>query len=133
MKRINMKITKVNYQKVFPISPYVNEKIGFEAEIDDTESPEQTLTTLKEIAEQWHKENNKGLYIEVNQEYAHLVQPPRPSTELPVINKAEERLGILIENAASKEELMSYKNEITTPYLSNMFSNKLAQLRMQNK
>src|SRR6478609_11456156 len=44
--------------------------------------------------------------------------PPGPSTELPVINKAEERLGILIENAATIDELLNYKNDLSSTYLS---------------
>jgi hypothetical protein len=54
--------------------------------------------------------------------------PPAPPTEIPVINKAEERLGILIENASTKEELMTYKDSLTTPYLADLFSSKHQQL-----
>lgn len=55
------------------------------------------------------------------------VNPPAPSTELPVINKAEERLGILIENATTREELMKYKDEAKTPYLADLISVRLSK------
>ncbi len=51
-----------------------------------------------------------------------------PPTEIPVINKAEERLAILIENAKTMEELMAYKGSLSTPYLADLFSIKLGQL-----
>jgi hypothetical protein len=49
-------------------------------------------------------------------------------TELPVINKAEERLGILIENAGTMEELLEYKNECSTVYLADLWASKLSIL-----
>jgi hypothetical protein len=55
--------------------------------------------------------------------------PPGPPTELPVINKAEERLAILIENASTKEELMKYKDNLTSQYLANVFSSKLLNFK----
>jgi len=56
-----MKIKSVNYQKMFPIGPYLNEKIGIEIELDDTETAESALDLAKMIAEDWHKENNPQL------------------------------------------------------------------------
>jgi hypothetical protein len=77
------------------------------------------------------------VYARAVNELTHAITPkgvapisnsPAPPTEIPVINKAEERLGILIENAATKEELMTYKDSITTPYLADLFSSKHQQL-----
>lgn len=56
-----MKIKSVSYQKAFNIGPFLQEKIGLEIEIDDTESAESALSTAKEIAESWHKANNPQL------------------------------------------------------------------------
>lgn len=53
---------------------------------------------------------------------------PGPPNEIPVINKAEERLGILIENAFSMEELLKYKNDLSSPYLADLYSTKLSML-----
>jgi len=49
------------------------------------------------------------------------------SIELPVIDKAEERLGILIENATTREELIKYKDEAKTPYLAALLATKLSK------
>lgn len=94
--------------------------IGLEAEIDDGESADTALTRLKGIIEGWAKFSSPA--------FPDNSIPPGPSAELPVINKAEERLGILIENATTKEELMNYKNDANTPYLAELFSSKLTQL-----
>jgi hypothetical protein len=56
-----MKITTVNYQKSFVIGPFLQEKIGIEIEIDDTETPESALYLAKQIAEDWHKATNPQL------------------------------------------------------------------------
>lgn len=55
-----MKIDKVSYQKAYIIGPYLQEKIGFEASIDG-DSPEEVLSKLRTMADDWHKENNPGL------------------------------------------------------------------------
>lgn len=119
-----MNITKVTYQKAFVIGPYLQEKVGFEAEIDDAEDEKKALSTLKQIVEEWHKENN-----------LIIVEPTQlgPPNELPIINKADERLGILIENAENMKQLMEFQNDISTPYLADLFSTKLSQLQQQSR
>lgn len=60
-----MQIIKVSYERIFPLAPYVNEKIGFEATIDGSaESEKDALNKLKQIAEEWHKSNNPGINTE---------------------------------------------------------------------
>ena len=67
-----MKITKVTYQKAFIIGPYLQEKVGFEAEIThpfldaadgkfEIETPEMLLSRLKEMADKWHISQNPPL------------------------------------------------------------------------
>ena len=68
-----MKITKVKFEKLFPVGAYLNEKIGFEAEIDfgynmdkqmtePMESAESVLSQLRQLAEDCHKEKYPHLY-----------------------------------------------------------------------
>jgi hypothetical protein len=81
-----MTITKVKYEKLFPTGAYLNEKIGFEAEIvsvpasstpEDViewhnlgitpqriESPLEVVESLRKLAEQSHKEKYPHLYTE---------------------------------------------------------------------
>lgn len=92
-----MKITKVNYQKSFVIGPYLQERIGFEIEIDGTtESESAALTKAKEIAEVWHKANNPQLEGVIIQDAPDQGPPP---TEIQVKKEAEEdRIRILIQD-----------------------------------
>lgn len=56
-----MKITTVTYQKAFNIGPFLQEKVGIEIQIDDTETAESALDLAKMIVESWHKANNPHL------------------------------------------------------------------------
>lgn len=69
-----MKIEKVSYQKAYIIGPYLQEKVGFEASIDG-DSPEEVLSKLRKMADDWHKENNPHL------------DAPMPGQPLPIIQK----------------------------------------------
>lgn len=56
-----MKIERINYKKIFPIAPYVNESIGVEIQLDDGDTPEHALDLAKLIVEDWHKASNPEL------------------------------------------------------------------------
>ena len=59
-----MKIKTISYSKLFSLGMYMNERVGFEAEIDDTENELSSLAKLKSLAETFHKTSNPGLYDE---------------------------------------------------------------------
>ncbi len=96
-----------------------NKWVTLGATLDDTDDPIKSLNRLKETIECWAK--------------GEAVMAPAPSTELPVINKAEERLAILIENAETKEELMKYKDNLTSQYLADAFSSKLFKFKLKEQ
>lgn len=85
----------------------------------DTEDPQDVFATAESEMNAYVKNSNQ-----VTPQYL-----PAPPTEIPVINKAEERLGILIENAATRDELMKYKDNLTSQYLANTFSAKLLNFK----
>lgn len=58
-----MKITTVKYGRTFSLGSFQSERIDFEASVDDGETPEQVLLSLKERCNNFHQETNKGLYI----------------------------------------------------------------------
>lgn len=129
-----MEIIKVSYERIFPLAPYVNEKIGFEATIDGSvESEKEALSKLKHIAEECHKALNPGLYQSSSQVILDNSTRLGPPTEIPIINKAEERLGILIENAETREDLMKYKDNLTSQYLADAFSTKLFKFKLKEQ
>lgn len=58
-----MIIDKVVYQKLYPLDPYLNERIGFEATPEPFETPEQVLDQLKDIADKWHEKQDAPVKI----------------------------------------------------------------------
>ena len=46
-----MKVTKIIYSKKFPYAPYLNESIGFEAEISENENVQDCVQQLRDAAE----------------------------------------------------------------------------------
>lgn len=74
-----MTITKVKYERLFPCGSYLNEKIGFEAELGvcgfssiDTskgmyvgeETPNIVIEQLRQLAENIHKEKYPQYYVD---------------------------------------------------------------------
>ena len=47
-----MKVTKIIYSKKFPYAPYLNESIGFEADLLEGENEKEAIQYLRELAEQ---------------------------------------------------------------------------------
>lgn len=51
-----MQITEIYYEKVFPIAPYINEKIGVKVTVDPSEHSYDVIERVKEIVNGWgHK------------------------------------------------------------------------------
>lgn len=107
-----MRVTKVTYQKAFIVGPYLQEKVGFEAEINEfSETPQEALWSLKSMAEDWHKDANPKL------DGSDL--PPHLKTEvtfgngqpLPTISKEKERLEIAIDNAQTLDQMRDIKEQ----------------------
>lgn len=129
-----MKITKVTYQKAFITGPFLQEKIGFEAEIEDAEeSVTATLAELKSLAEGWHHNNNPHLYQEGNKEpwmqanitaQKQKIEFRRADEPPPVINIQDEKMEIEIDNCTSVDELKQWKdahNVVTGKVLNHYF------------
>jgi hypothetical protein len=69
-----MKIERVTYKKIFPLAPYINEQVGIEAILEEGDTPEQALSSLKKVAEEWHKQANPGIVIEAGQQVLPVIQ-----------------------------------------------------------
>lgn len=115
-----MKIERITYQKAFITGPFLQEKIGFEAEIDEhIQSVHDALMQLKSMAEGFHKEANPHLYQEsktvtsgyyaVDSPYAPAATYSAPGT-IPIISKDAEKIEIAIDNATTLEELNKIKD-----------------------
>lgn len=105
-----MKPITVNYQKVFPLAPYVNERIGVDIQLDDGDSPLEALAKAKEMVEQFHQEAKKGLVLEMVTSEIPINQP------LPIIETQKQSKEDMLSSAiagiyASRdiEELKSFR------------------------
>jgi hypothetical protein len=56
-----MNIISVNYNRTYAIGPFLNEKIGVEATIEDGDNPIEVLKSLKELADNFNKIANPHL------------------------------------------------------------------------
>lgn len=119
-----MKQGIVKFSKEFISESGLKEWIGCEYQFDmDTEHPQDVYEQAKNDVMLFREREVKRAIENSMSAYS-----PAPPTGLPIINKAEERLGILIENASTKEELMGYKNDCSTVYLADLWATKLSLL-----
>jgi hypothetical protein len=113
-----MKQGTVKYSEEFVTPIGLKKWFGVELQYDmDTEDP--PFDKAKMIVAM-----AAGVQISFNESL-----PLGPPIGLPVIDKAEERLGIKIDNASTMDDLLKYKNDLSTPYLSDLFAAKLTALK----
>jgi hypothetical protein len=123
-----MRITKVTYQKAFVVGPYLQQRVGFEADVDDNEDIAECLSKLRHMAEDWDGKQ----YIEGGRPW---LMPPKTSpspvheTTTQVIDyKEKENLEIAIDNATSLADLVGIKDECWKHNLSQEYIIKFNEL-----
>lgn len=126
-----MKIRTISYQKMFPLAPYINERLGIEIELDDTDKVENAYQLAKELVEA-HKtpiqsQNETVLSPVSTQEYKSttpILKPP--------VNKRENQIEDLkrdIGTCADEKVLETYNFFLKTyPELQETYDNKLKEL-----
>ena len=128
-----MKIEKVTYQKTYSIGPYLTDRIGLEASVDEGESAADVLDNLRGKADEWHKSEHPHLY----QDDYGISNPPtgpvsytKESIIPPIIDKSIERLEIAIDNCRDLEELDKLKadNPLFPARLLESFNKKRKEL-----
>lgn len=125
----HMKITKITYQKAFITGPFLQERIGFEAEvIEEIQSVPDALAQLKGMAEDFHKQSNPHLYQESKTAEGVIAEFTRQSLGIPVISKESERLEIQIDNAQTLEDLSTIKEACGKAGLVSEYMKKLNEL-----
>lgn len=122
-----MKFKTVTYQKAFIIGPYLQEKAGFEIDIEEGETPKEALTRAKQVADEWHKENNPHMYNNIENMIGELNQ-----TKAKEYNLQDEKIEIQIDNCTSVEQLGELKKSgVVLPHLMPAFMNKMKELTNQ--
>jgi hypothetical protein len=104
-----MKITTVTYQKTYSIGPYLTDRIGLEASLDEGESVADILDNLRAKADEWHKAEHPHLYQETKTEMlTHEVKGGNPGI-IQVDNLPPADYATAIQSAKTLEELKSFK------------------------
>lgn len=133
-----MVVTKVKYEKLFPTGAYLNEKIGFEAEIEphlnSLDNPTSAIEQLRQLAEQSHREKYPHLYTEsgspitimekeesVTNRLAQLIQDINSCTEIDQLNPFGVQIGLLAYESMAK----------SSPELKGAYDKKLQSLKNQ--
>lgn len=63
---------KISYQRSYPIGPFLQERIGFETEIDPTEiEPMDEIESLKRMCDEAHKRLNPNLPTDYSDVQGH--------------------------------------------------------------
>jgi hypothetical protein len=127
----------VKYSKKFPYAPYLNEDIGFEIELEDTEGKplpqaiQVTLGFLKEMAEKFHKDNNPQLTDAQIVEWKTDFQAPAPLQSIDP--KEYDKRVIATENAIAiaqtDEELNAHYLDAAKYGLMDLYNEKLKSLQ----
>ena len=144
-----MRIIKVTYQKSFVTGPFLQERIGFEAEIDESEdSVTAALSDLRALAEGWHNNSNPHLHQEEKypqpfpdpNRWEHMTDLKTPmkttfeSSPMPIIDRSsKEKLEIAIDNADSIETLSALKEEASKHGLVSQYMAQLKKLTNGDK
>lgn len=127
-----MKIEKVTYQKTYSIGPYLTDRVGFEASIDEEkETHEEVLSWLKAMADDWHKDAYPHLHQENKGEVFSPKEGVRSAVsgawiiEPKIIDLQTEKLEIDIDNATSLSDLAEIKEAcgkagLVGPYMAKM-------------
>jgi hypothetical protein len=117
-----MRIERINYQKVFRLQEFVNERIGVEVVINEGDSVEEALRIARELVEEDHKRANPHLYtnlptIDAPHPQEPVIQlkdeePVVDDPELKDMTKEEKRICMLIKGATTLQEVAKYKAHV---------------------
>ncbi len=125
-----MKPKSINYQKVFPLGMYVNEKIGIEVELGELDTPEEALNYAKDIVESWHKQSNPQLQLGTTT--TEVVTPDVPLIPKTNEDRKKEAIDGWITTINSMTTLSGLKNLSPlvekTPELQDAYNQKLQSL-----
>jgi hypothetical protein len=120
-----MKIERINYQKVFPLGQYINEKLGVEIQLDEGDDFDAAMLAAKEMIEKFHIQNNPQLYSKGNNiaAIADYIFSDKPHREEPSIqvnddrkkvkqSPEEKRWEAIIEACCSEKEVEKWRKKV---------------------
>lgn len=121
-----MKFSKVSYEKVYPIAPFINERLGIEIQLEENEGVNEALDTAKEILDLWHMKKHPDLYIQTKS-VAPLAEIPKQKYE------ASKTLAEQIQSVTDLKVLDSYRLIVKGKPEEEVFYLKFAELSQRNQ
>lgn len=110
-----MHISKVYFEKIYPTSSYINERVGIEVVLNQGESANEALDIARELSDEWQKEKHPELYkgnkTELTAEEAALIKDMSLVTNM--------------------EMLTPFKNKLNTPNLRAAYMENLKRLTIK--
>jgi len=100
-----MKIVSIHYEKVFPIAPYQNEKIGIEIQVDEGDDTDEAFKIAKETVEMWGNDRQLSQKLTENTVIDRLHVDTIPVIRLDNDASFTDKLSLQIANCKSLEEL----------------------------
>jgi hypothetical protein len=138
MKNKKQKTMKITYQRAYSIGPFLQEKIGFEVDVDfnfliEDDKVQLTLLQLKNRCDKAHKELNPGLYITNTQtgEVSTGYDQPQPIPEVQIEKPAASIESTItdIQNCKDLAELDTYRLVAALdPKVKEVYDEKYLQL-----
>jgi len=127
-----MKTTLVSYEKLFPLGPYINEKIRIEGTLEEGETVEQAFTDARKMVHDFHHKTNPELYAENNMRGTVISDVPEPvKKKLSNEEKKAETINSTIqvintaENIGQVEIFRKLVNRENIPALTEAFENAI--------
>ena len=74
-----MKITTVSFNKAYNIGPFLNERVGVEAIIEEGDNPIEVLQNLRELSDRFNEVNNPH---RADQNTAPIINEPLPEIQV---------------------------------------------------
>ena len=106
-----MKIDKIFYQRIFPLGPYLNERVGVEIKIEEGESPEEAFSEAKKFVSKLGSDLEDKIPVEktngIDQEFEALkkaiIDCPVQAAAIEMLENSSFRLNMQL------KEIIKYK------------------------
>lgn len=125
-----MIIEKITYAKVFPLGQYINERIGVEIQVEETDDAKMVLEKAKSMVERWHIDTNPHLYLDhVPDSFVSVTLPPgQREPDAPPLSQME-IMKKEINSCKELKVLESYRLIVkNNPELQETYNQKLKDL-----
>lgn len=114
-----MHVSKVTYSQLFPLSAYLNERVGVEVDLNPGEDAKEALETAKKLCEEFHKENAPA-------------QPKKEPTTRDQQQLEKDRLSKLIKDCTDMDKLYAMEKDAREYHLYELWRSQEFIIKSSN-